>query len=218
MPDALRRPSLLFRVAWLAVDCVGHVVGVRGYAMYKRNSRSGVEEVKFEIPQSSADVVRSISGSEPAVLAKTYLIEYAKDGRVTKDPTVETSVGWNPKVYAALIKHVGKGGVSNFIRETIYAASKADGYELEEIEVWKWGHVESAGTRRKVTRPKVQPGRQSVVVPITLPVQWYEELNRHIPGAVGKYLKAETQKRLEQETGKQYPVQKGLGAWLGRYA
>lgn len=185
--------------------------------MYKRNSRSDSEEVKFEIPQSTADVVRSISGSEPAVLAKTYLIEYAKDGRVTKDPTVETSVGWHPKVWAALIKHVGKGGVSNFVRETIYASSKADGYKLDEIEVWKWGHVESAGTRRKVTRPKVQPGRQSIVVPITLPQQWYFEFMKKTKGPFTRYIKAETQKRLEKETGKQYPVQKGLGPWLGRY-
>lgn len=185
--------------------------------MYKRNSRSGVEEVKFEIPQSSADVVRSISGSEPAVLAKTYLIEYAKDGRVTKDPTVETSVGWNPKVWDALIKHVGKGGVSNFVREAIYAAAKRDGYKLDEIEVWKWGHVESAGTRRKVTRPKVQPGRQSIVVPITLPKQWYIELMSKVKGPIGKYIKAEAQLRLEKETGKKYPVQKGIGPFLGRY-
>lgn len=184
--------------------------------MYKRNSRGGSEKVEFTVPQPCADAVREISGSEPADLAKTYLIEYAKDGRVTKDPTVDTSVGWNPKVWAALIRHVGAGGVSNYIRETVYEQSKKDGYKLDEIEVWKWGHVETAGTRRKVTRPKPQPGRQSIVVPITLPKQWYDELHKHIKGAVGKYLKAETQKRLEAETGKQYPVQRGLGPWLGR--
>lgn len=60
--------------------------------MYKRNSRGGSEKVEFSIPQPCADAVRDISGSEPADLAKTYLIEYAKDGRVTKDPTVDTSV------------------------------------------------------------------------------------------------------------------------------
>ena len=98
----------------------------------------------------------------------------------------------------------------------MYAQAKKDGIALDELEVWKWGHVDSAPTRRKVTRPKPQPGRQSVVVPITLPQQWCTVLSEKFPRAVGKYLKGVTQKRLEQETGVELPVQRGLRSWIGR--
>ena len=174
-----------------------------------------METVEFEIAKSQCDVIREISGADPAEIAKKYLVEYSRDGRATPEETVITSVSWLPEVWAALVKHVGIGGVSEYIRAATFAAAKKDKIPLDKVETWKFGHKETAVRRRRITSPKVQPGRQSIVCPIVLPKQWNLALVKaQLSGILGcdkgKYIKAATQNKLQKDTGIKYPVQRGL--------
>ena len=140
----------------------------------------------------------------------------SRDGRATKVRIDETSVCWHPEVWAELIRRVGVGAVSKYIRDAVYAASVRDDLGLQKVDDWKRGHVDSASSRRRQTEPKVQRGRQSIVMPLMLPQQWMGILRTEFGNTRSKYIKAETQQRLEKETGKLLPVQRGLAPWLGR--
>lgn len=137
------------------------------------SKRTVMETVKFEIAKAQCDVIREISGVEPAEIAKRYCLEYSRDGRATLEETVITSVSWLPEVWAALVKHVGIGGISEYIRVATFAAAKKDKIALDKVETWKFGHTEKAVRRRRLTSPKVQDGRQSIVCPLVLPKQWW---------------------------------------------
>jgi len=180
------------------------------------SKRTVMEKVEFEIAKSQCDVIREIAGAEPAEIAKKYLVEYSRDGRATPEETVITSVSWFPEVWAALVEHVGIGGVSEYIRAATFAAAKKDKIPLDKVETWKFGHKETAGRRRRLTSPKVQPGRQSIVCPIILPKQWWVTLVKAADSGdlgcdFGRYIKAATQNRLQKDTGVKYPVQRGMG-------
>jgi hypothetical protein len=179
------------------------------------SKRTVMEVVEFEIAKSQCDVIREISGADPAEIAKKYLVEYSRDGRATPEETVITSVSWLPEVWAALVKQVGIGGVSEYIRAATFAAAKKDKIPLDKVETWKFGHKESAGRRRRMTSPKVQTGRQSIVCPIILPKQWWVTLTQAASSGelgcdFGRYIKAATQNKLQKDTGVKYPVQRGL--------
>ena len=179
------------------------------------SKRTVMEVVEFEVPVSQCDVIREISGVEPAEVAKKYLVEYSRDGRATLEETVITSVSWLPEVWSALVAHVGIGGVSEYIRVATFERAKKDKIPLDKVETWKFGHKETAGRRRRMTSPKVQPGRQSIVCPIILPKQWHRTLvAAHQSGELGcdfgRYIKAATQNKLQKETGVKYPVQRGM--------
>jgi len=181
-----------------------------------RKVQSKTETVTFKILKSVADRIRVIELCEPWKIASDHLAGLYEDGRSTKIELDRLAIGWLPKVYNAIIKHVGKGGVSHFIRESFYLDMVAQGYELAEVPILREGHLDSAPKRRKAVVAKIQPGRQSIVVPLVIPPQWREFGEKMFPKQLGTAIKASTQKRLELQTGKKLPVQARLGEWLGR--
>lgn len=137
------------------------------------------------------------------------------DGRGTRVALDRTSIGCLPKVYQAnqaLVKHVGRGSVSHYVRESFYLDMVQQGYKVTKGPVLKEGLMESEPKRRKASMPETQPGRQSIVVPLVIPAQWKEFGNKVFPKQLGTAIKDSTQKRLEKEL----PVQTRLGAWRGR--
>ena len=181
-----------------------------------RKVQSETETVTFEILKSLADRIRQNEFCEPWKVAMDYLNGLYEDGRVTIVELDRTSIGWLPEVYNALVKHVGRGGVSHFIRESFYLDMVAQGYKLAEVPVMREGHLETAPKRRKAGVPEAQPGRASIVVPLVIPAQWKEFGEKVFPRQLGTAIKAATQKRLELQTGKTLPVQARMGEWLGR--
>lgn len=110
------------------------------------------------------------------------------------------------------MKHVGRGSVSHYVRESFYLDMVQQGYKVTKVPVLKEGLMESEPKRRKASMPETQPGRQSIVVPLVIPAQWKEFGDKVFPKQLGTAIKDSTQKRLEKEL----PVQTRLGAWLGR--
>jgi hypothetical protein len=182
--------------------------------MSKRET--SLEKVSFSIPASQAKRIREHEGREPAELAEHYLMNLYEDRRRTLVKLKTISVGWLPEVYHALVKHVGRGGVSNYIRDSFYSAMIGDGHELIPPPILKEGHVRTSGQRKKADVPVAQPNRQSVVVPLVLPEQWHVVGSEAHPGKLSTFIKAVTQMRLQKETKKTLPVQKGLGVWLNQ--
>ena len=181
-----------------------------------RKIQSETETVTFEILKSLADRIRNSEFREPWKVAVDYLNSLYDDKRLTTVELDRTSIGWLPEVYAAIVKHVGRGSVSHYIRESFYLDMVSQGYKLAEVPILREGHIETAPKRRKATAPDTQPGRSSAVIPLVIPAQWKEFGEKVFPKQLGTAIKAATQKRLEQETGKKLPVQARLGEWLGR--
>lgn len=175
-----------------------------------------MEEMSFSIPKEQADRLRRLERREPVDMAHDYLMGYYDDKRRSAIDLVRISIGWLPEVYHAMVRHIGRGGVSNYILQTTYAAMMADWHKLAEIPVLKPGHVEGAADHRKSKLPTAQPGRQSIVVPLVIPSQWRTVGNTVHPGAFSTYIKAAVQLRLEKELGVELPVQRGMKEWLGR--
>lgn len=177
---------------------------------------NNVEPVEFDIPREQADRLRRLEGKEPAEIARNHLVGYYEDKRRTDIELVNTSLGWLPEVYQALVKHVGRGGVSHFIRESFYRYMIHRKFKLTPIPLLHEGHLESARGRRKISLPKAQPGRKSIVVTLKIPAQWEEVGRKAFPGGLSQAIKAASQLRLESETGVLLPVQNRMGEWLGR--
>lgn len=174
------------------------------------------ELVEFSIPTSQANRIRDKELREPSEVAKDHLMGLYDDKRRTNIKLKVISIGWLPEVYQAIVKHVGRGGVSNYIREAFYLAMIGDGHELDPPPLLKEGHIKTSGKRKKAEMPAVQPGRQSAVVPLVIPEQWYEVGNEVLPNKLGTYIKAVTQIKLQAAIKKKLPVQRGLGAWLNQ--
>ena len=174
------------------------------------------EKVKFEIPTSQAKRIREKEAREPAEVAKDHLMGLYDDKRRTTIKLKIISIGWLPEVYQAIVKHVGRGGVSNYIREAFYLAMIGDGHDIVAPPILKEGHIKTSGSRKKSGLPSVQPGRQSAVVPLVIPEQWYEVGNEVLPNKLGTYIKAVTQIKLQKAIKKQLPIQRGLGEWLNQ--
>ena len=139
-----------------------------------------VEIVSFEIPREQADRLRRLEGRDPSDIARNHLIGFYEDKRRTSIELIATSLGWLPEVYQAMVKHVGRGAVSHFIREATYSYATHRKVKLSPVPLLKEGHVEGAVGRRKSGLPTAQPGRQSIVVTIKIPAQWDEALREYI--------------------------------------
>jgi len=175
-----------------------------------------VEIVSFEIPREQADRLRRLEGRDPSDIARNHLIGFYEDKRRTSIELIATSLGWLPEVYQAMVKHVGRGAVSHFIREATYSYATHRKVKLSPVPLLKEGHVEGAVGRRKSGLPTAQPGRQSIVVTIKIPAQWDEALRHEWGSKASQRMKAAAQLRVEKETGKLLPVQRGMGPFLGR--
>jgi hypothetical protein len=177
-----------------------------------RSIQSPTETVTFEILRSQAERIRATTDKEPAEVAHEYLVRLYSDARVTMEDLDRTSIRWLPEVYEAIVAHVGRGAVSHYIRESFYREMTYRGYKLAAVPILKEGHVEGATDRRSVDDGLADTS----IVPLVIPAQWKVFAEQEIPGELGTAIKAATQKRLEKETGVEFPVQRRLGKWLGR--
>lgn len=177
-----------------------------------RAIQSPTETVKFELLKSQAERIRSTTGKEPAEIALEYLVRLYSDARVTMEDLDRTSIRWLPEVYEAIVAHVGRGGVSHYVRESFYREMTYRGYKLASVPILKEGHIEGAAERKSVDEGL----SDTSIVPLVIPAQWKVFGEQEIPGELGTAIKAATQKRLEFETGVEFPVQRRLGKWLGR--
>jgi len=177
-----------------------------------RGIQSPTEKVTFEILKSQAERIRATTGKEPAEIAAEYITRVYSDARVTMEDLDRTSIRWLPEVYESIIAHVGRGAVSHYIRESFYREMTYRGYKLAAVPILKEGHIEGAIDRRDV-----EDGLSGTsIVPLVIPAQWKVFAEQEIPGELGTAIKAATQKRLELETGLEFPVQRRMGKCMGR--
>ncbi len=177
-----------------------------------RSIQSPTETVTFEILKSQAERIRATTGKEPAEVAAEYLVRVYSDARVTMEDLDRISIRWLPEVYEAIVAHVGRGAVSHYIRESFYREMAHRGYKLAAVPILKEGHIEGAVDRREI-----EDGLSDTsIVPLVIPAQWKVFGEQEIPGELSTAIKAATQKRLEKESGLEFPVQRRLGKWMGR--
>jgi len=180
------------------------------------------ENVAFEIPREQARKLRRLEGKEPSDIARDYLVGFYEDKRRTEIELVKKSVPWLPSVYQAIVQHVGRGGVSNYIRESIFQYMTKRKVKMSLPPVLKEGHVRSASTRRNGKIQNAQPRRRSIVVPLFIPIEWVSAINAEFsdgekePRVISQVAKAATQMRIEKETGVLLEVQSRMAPWLGR--
>lgn len=169
-------------------------------------------EIRFAIPEHLAQRIERLEECNPVDIARELMLHYYDDGRRTQIETHRLGINWHADVYKALLKHVGQGGVSRYVRQVIYDSLSRYEKDLLSPPDWSETHRE-----RKVSRSiESTPGRQGYIAPIMIPKQWYERLSIRFPGTVGPWVKAMVQLDLEKQIGRKLPVQRTIAEFLGR--
>jgi Arc/MetJ-type ribon-helix-helix transcriptional regulator len=169
--------------------------------------------VSVRIPESHAKRIEEIDGRELETIVQEMILNWFDDERRRDIPVKRQGISWSREVYAALLKHVGVGGISRFIREAVYDDLSKSEKDLIAVPDWKEGREEVKNTKLKRDSP---PDRLALQAPIIFPAQWIERIEVHHPGKVSTYIKAVTQLKLEKQYKIELPVQKGMGPFLNR--
>lgn len=172
-----------------------------------------LREVKVSVPESHAQRIESIEGRELSDIMYDRIMQWFEDERRRDMPVKRQGISWSKDVYAALLKYVGDGGMSRFVREAVYADLSKLEKDLIAIPDWKEGREEVKGG---VVRRDPPPDRTSLQAPMFFPAQWIERIEARFPGKVSTYIKAETQLALEKKFKISLPVQKGMKEFLNK--
>lgn len=169
-------------------------------------------EIAIRIPESQARRIEKVTKSDLSELVYRLVMDFFEDGRRQSIETKRQGLGWHKDVYIALLKHVGDGGISRFVRQAVYEDLSTFEKDLIEPPDWKEGRVvESSNKKRSSPTDRI-----SVMAPMMFPAQWIERIESRWPKHVGPYIKAVTQRRLEKQLKVEFPTQRGLGDFLGR--
>jgi hypothetical protein len=169
-------------------------------------------EIRFTIPESLAQRMERLEEMDPCDIARDLMLSFYDDGRRTQIEVHRLGVSWHPDIYKAMLKQVGSGGLSRYVRQILYA--ELSKYEKDLLLPPDWSDTRKQ--HRKTHNVESSLGRIGYISPIMIPAQWFERLAARFPGAVGPWLKAMVQKDLEKMTGKRFPVQRTVAEFLGR--
>ena len=170
-------------------------------------------QVVFSIPNDLAGKLVDITGKTPTDMARDYLLGYLEDGRNQQFATQKITVAWHSDVYAGIIRHVGRGAAADWIRKTIYSQI-GKGSTLTSPPVWLPARVEAAKSPKIVVLTP-GAGRKSINIPLIVPKDWVVWLKDQYPDNFSQPIKGWCQLRLEKETGKKFPVQRGMTDFIG---
>lgn len=169
-------------------------------------------EIVLRIPESQASRIEEVTKQDLQDLVYGLVMEFFDDGRRQSIATKRQGMGWHKEVYEAMMKNVGDGGISRFVRDAVYADLSKVEKDLVPSPDWKEGRQIVSSSKSRVA----PPDRISVMAPIMFPEQWIDRIESRYPGKVGPYIKAVTQLKLEKKLKREFPVQRGLGPFLGR--
>lgn len=169
--------------------------------------------VTVRIPESHAKRIEEIEGRQIAEIIHDMIMHWFDDERRRDIPVKRQGISWSREVYAAMLKYVGAGGISRFVREAVFADLSRSERDLIAVPDWKEGREKKRAS--KLTRES-PPDRLALQAPMIFPAQWIERLEVRYPGKVSTYIKAVTHMRLEKDFRISLPVQKGLGRFLNK--
>lgn len=169
-------------------------------------------EIRFCIPESLAQRMERLEKQDPAEIARQLMLSFYDDGRRTQVEVHRLAVSWHPEIYKAMLKYVGAGGMSRYVRRVIFGELRQ--WEKDLLLPPDWSDTRKSDRKGRLVEST--PGRIGYVSPIMIPAQWFERMAARFPNAVGPWVKAIVQKDLEAETGKRFPVQRTVAEFLGR--
>jgi hypothetical protein len=169
-------------------------------------------EIKVRIPESHAARIESVDGRDLQTIVNDLVMKWFDDERRRDIPVKRQGISWSTPLYEAMLKHVGQGGVSAYVRAAVYEDLSRFEKDLIAVPDWKEGREH---LRMKAKR-KPASDRLACQAPIIFPAQWIERIDVRHPGKVSTYIKAVVQMKLEKEFKVSIPVQKGLGMFLNR--
>jgi len=170
-------------------------------------------QIVFSIPDELAGRLVDVTGRTPTDMARDYLQGYFEDGRNQKFPRQRITLAWSADVYAGIIRHVGRGAAADWIRRTVYERmGKTAG--LTPPPTWLPSRIENSKAPKIVVLTP-GAGRQSINIPLVIPKDWVVWLKKNYPENFSMPIKAWCQLRLEKETGRLFPAQRGMSEMLG---
>lgn len=173
-------------------------------------------QIVFSIPDDLAVKLVEVTDKTPIDLARDFLMGYFEDGRNYQFARQKISIAWQEEVYAGIIRHVGRGAAADWIRKTAYSNMPTG--VVTPPPTWLPARIKESKSKNKRPKfPVLTPGagRQSVVIPLIVPRDWVLWLKKEYPDNFSMPIKVWCQLRLEKETGKKFPVQRGLSEMLG---
>jgi ABC-type Fe3+-hydroxamate transport system substrate-binding protein len=168
--------------------------------------------VTISVPESHARRIETIEKESLDVLVHAVVMNWFDDGRRRDIPVKRQGISWNKEVYAAMLKHIGSGGISRFVRDAVYEDLSKYEKDLVVIPDWKLGREKVSSSAKRVA----PADRLAVQAPMIFPEQWIERMEARWPGKVSTYIKGVVQMKLEKKLTKQFPVQRGLRQFLDR--
>lgn len=168
--------------------------------------------VTVKIPEEHASKIEQVDGRDLETIINDVVAGWFEDHRRRDIPVKRQGISWSKPLYEAMLKHVGQGGVSSYIREAVYEDLSKNHKGLIAVPDWKDGRdkIKMKGVR------KAASDRLACQAPIIFPAQWIELLEEMYPKKVSTYIKAVVQMKLEKQFKISVPVQKGLGMFLNR--
>ncbi len=168
--------------------------------------------VTVKIPEEHALRIEQVDGRDLETIVNDVVMGWFEDQRRRDIPVKRQGISWHTKLYEAMLKHVGQGGVSSYIREAVYEDLSRTEKGLIAVPDWKDGRdkIKMKGVRKPAS------DRLACQAPIIFPAQWIDILEERYPGKVSTYIKAVVQTKLEKQFKISLPVQKGLGMFLNR--
>ena len=170
-----------------------------------------VRTVTISVPEVLAQRIEKITKTDLENTVQHMVMNWFEDNRRSAFEVKRLGICWHEDVYAALLKYVGQGGISRYVRDAVYQDLKRVEKDLTPLPAWKES-IEPKSVK-KFNR-KIRDDRTSVHGPMVFPMQWLERIEARYPRQVSTYVKAVTQKRLEKDFNLNLPVQKGMGQFL----
>jgi len=170
-------------------------------------------QIVFSIPDDLAGRLVEVTGRTPTDMARDYLLGYFEDGRNQKFSRQRITLAWHQDVYAGIIRHVGRGAAADWIRRTVYSKI-GKGTVLTAPPKWLPSRIENSKSPKIVVLTP-GAGRKSINIPLILPTDWVVWLKENYPENFSMPIKAWCQQRLEKETGRLFPVQRGMSDIVG---
>ena len=168
--------------------------------------------VTISVPESHARRIETVEKAKLDDLVHAAVMNWFEDGRRRDIAVKRQGISWNKEIYAAMLKHIGSGGISRFVRDAVYEDLSKYEKDLLVIPDWKLGREKVSSTVKRVA----PSDRLAVQAPMVFPEQWIERMESRWPRKVSTYIKAVVQMKLESVLKKKFPVQRGLGQFLNR--
>lgn len=168
-------------------------------------------EVTIIVPEAHARRIEKIERRWFQEIAQEHLLNWFEDKRRKPEENSRLGISWNKDVYAAMLKHVGSGGISRFVRDAIYEELAKSHKNLVGADYKPGIEVRSSKAKRKSPEDRI-----AIQAPIVVPDQWSRIIKKDHPNKTSTWVKAITQRKLEKTYNLVLPIQRGIGEFLGR--